>query len=161
MLCGFKLCCLDLYLSVRATLESVYILLSRLVLYEDCTLPDLSGVGSRPNSYLTRRQLFVAVGTPGRLGRFSLSFGLQVQRLFQAYSGPLGGIGALLEFPFESQGDILGRTNASATRIKQKKNHWEPLSLTFSINKYLELLLYLLIYRLFSEGQLGGCLTIG
>ena len=32
-------------------------LFHRLALYEDCTLPDLSGVGSRPNSYNVKAAL--------------------------------------------------------------------------------------------------------
>ena len=140
MLFGFKRCCVALWLFMHAALEAFYILLSRLAGWrynEDCTLPD-SGCWFKPNSYLTRRQLFVAVGTPGRLGRFSLSFGLQVQRLFQAYSGPLGGIGALLEFPFESQGDILGRTIVS--RSGSTRRNIENICLTLLWrNKNMEL----------------------
>ena len=81
MLCGFKICCPALYhmlsgfknmlcgfmLFMCATLETFYIFLSRLAGYaitSNCTLPD-SGCWFKPNSYLTRRQLFVAVRTPG------------------------------------------------------------------------------------------------
>ena len=63
--------------------------------------------------------------------------------------GPLGGKGALFEFPLSHKVTTLGKINLSMW-IKQKKNHREPLSLSF-LEKYIfgTSLLYLLIYRLF------------
>ena len=140
MLCGFKICCPDFYLSVRATIDTVYIILSRLALLRGLHPSRLFWVSVLPNSYNAR--------TPGDWDSLSHSFGLQPLRLFQAYPGPLGGKGALLEFPLSHKVTTLGRTNFSATRIKKKKLR-DHLSLPFKRNKYLELLFYLLTYRLF------------
>ena len=106
-----------LYLSVHATLEFVICFCSDWRYYEDCTLPDSIGCRFEPNSYNAR--------TPGDWESLSLSFGLQALRLFQAYSGPLGGKGALLEFPLSHKVTTLGRTNFSAIQIKQKEKHRE------------------------------------
>ena len=65
----------------------------------------------------------------------SLSFGLQALRLFQAYAGPLKGIGPTLSSPLSHKVTSLGRTNVSATRIKKKKLR-DHLSLSF-LEKYI------------------------
>ena len=87
--------------------------------------------------------------------------GLQVLRRFQAYSGPLGGIVALLESTFESQGDIPWKNQRLSGPDQTEEASRTSVPLIFREINILELLLYLLIYRLFLEGQLGGCLTIG
>ena len=109
--------------------------LTRIILYLDAQIGTIMrtapfqtlGVGSAKQLPDAKAAL-CGCQDPWRFGEtLSLSFGLQVQRFFQASSGPLGGTEALLESTFEAQGDILGRTNVSAILINLKK-HREYLS---------------------------------
>ena len=60
MLCGFKICCPDLYLSMRATLEFVVFFCLDWQHNEDCTLPDFIGCWFTPNSYNVKAALLAA-----------------------------------------------------------------------------------------------------
>ena len=91
----------------------------------------------------------------------SLSFALQVQRLFQASSGPLGGIVALLESTFESQGDIPWKNQRLSDPDQTEEASRRSVSLIFREINIWNFSYTCLNYRLFVEGQLGGCLTIG
>ena len=105
MLYGLKLPDLSCVLSVPMTRNHLYFDAQIGAITRTAPFQTLLGVGSCQTA-TTRRQLCVAAQCPWWLERPSLSFGLQVLRRFQASSGPLGGIEALLESTFESQGDI-------------------------------------------------------
>ena len=162
MLSGFKICCPALsplnvgkYLAQNVYKPSQFHFYIYLCMLPQNLLYAFAQIGA-----ITRTapfQTLLGVGssqTATTLG--PLAIGESLSLLWATSSQALPGLfrtswghRALLEFPLSHKVTTLGRTNLSATRIKQKKNHREPLSLTFSRNKYLELLLYLLTYRLF------------
>ena len=95
---------------------------------------------------------------PWRFGEtLSLSFGLQVQRFFQASSGPLGGTEALLESTFEAQGDFPWKSHRLAIRINQKNREYLSHPSFGEINIWNFSLLPVDLSPIF-ERQLGGCL---
>ena len=139
MLCGFKLCCLDLYLSMHAILEfGIYFCLDWLH-NEDCTLPDFVGCWFGPNSYNAKAAL-CGYQASWRLGEtLSLLWATSLEALSRPLQDLLGAQWPSLSPPLSHKVTLLGRINASGIRIKQKKLR-EHLSLPFSRNKYLELL---------------------
>ena len=142
-LCGFKICCPDLYLSVRATIETVYILLSRLALLRGLHPSRLYWVSVLPNSYNAR--------TPGDWESLSLSFGLQALRLFQAYSGPLGGIGPYLSSLWVTRWQPLEEPTSQWRGLSRRRSCAIVCLSHLRENKYLELLFYLFILSIFGR----------
>ena len=129
----------------------------------------LLGVGSCQTATM-RRQLCWLHRAPGDWRDADPLLGLLVLRHFPASSGPLGGIEALLESSFESQGDIYWEEPTSQ-RSRSSRGSIENICLSPSreIN-ILESLFICLIYRLLegsnelsTHGQFGffSCLTIG
>ena len=122
---------------MRATLETFYILLSRLagwLRYNEQLHPSRLLLGVGLGQATTRRyQLFVTAQSPWQFGEtLSLSFGLQAEVL-SASSGPLGGTEALLELTSEAQGGIPWKSHCLAIQIKQRRT--ENICLTLPSEK--------------------------
>ena len=130
------------YLSVHVVIGTIIFLCSDWRYNEDCTLPDSIGCQFKPNSYNAKAAL-CGCQDPWRLERPSLSFGLQVLRRFQASSGPLGGIVALLESTFESQGDIPWKNHRLSNPDQPAEASRTSVPLLLREINILELLLYL------------------